>query len=273
MYSIQLFVVALLLLIQQQLSSGAALNTTAGAIRNKDGRIVGGSEASISYFPHQVSIQMGTRHACGGSILTNRIILTAAHCVREYSKPQLYFVRAGSDEWARGGSFVGVRRIIPHAQFEEPTRLNHDIALLLLQQPLVYSPSIQPIALVSPMDFVHPQMPLYITGWGTTGTSLITETRLRYTSIFQVDHAECQATYMDVGVVTDTMICAGVPFGGRDSCQGDSGGPLITNIGHRWKLLGIVSWGIGCGQAQYPGIYTRVTAYNDWVAQTMKLLQ
>ncbi|KAH8291448.1 hypothetical protein KR054_011820, partial [Drosophila jambulina] len=239
----------------------------------KDGRIVGGWETRITFFPHQVSLQLGTRHACGGTILSPTIILTAAHCVLEYSKPQYYVIRAGTSEWAQGGSYIRVRRIIPHPKFNDPSRMNNDIALVQLQHPLAYSKEIQPISLATKEDRIQPTAQLFVSGWGSLSISqLQPEKRLRYTVVQQRDQEQCARNYFGAGTVTSTMFCAGTQFGGRDSCQGDSGGPVVTSIDGRMKLYGIVSWGFGCANAYYPGVYTKVSEYGDWVAQTLKEL-
>ncbi|XP_001361174.2 trypsin 3A1 [Drosophila pseudoobscura] len=247
--------------------TAGALNITAG---QQDGRIVGGWETNIIHFPHQISLQLGTRHACGGAILSPTHILTAAHCVLEYSKPQYYVIRAGSSEWATGGSYIRIQRIVPHPKFHQPTHMNNDIALIQLQQPLVYSGNIQPIVLAARQDRIEPSAQLFVSGWGSQSISQMQpEKRLRYTVVQQRDQSQCIRNYFGAGTVTSSMFCAGTPQGGRDSCQGDSGGPLITSINGRMRLYGIVSWGLGCANAMFPGVYTRVSEYTDWIAQTM----
>lgn len=239
----------------------------------QDGRIVGGWETHITFFPHQVSLQLGTRHACGGTIISPTIILTAAHCVLEYSKPQYYVIRAGSSDWTKGGSYIRVKKIIPHPEFHDPTRMNNDIAIVQLQQPLVYSQYIRPISLATSKDIIMPTAQLFVSGWGSTSISQMQpEKRLRYTVVHLRDQNQCARNYFGAGTVTNTMFCAGTQAGGRDSCQGDSGGPLVTSIDGRLKLYGIVSWGFGCANAMFPGIYTKVSAYDDWIAQTIEEL-
>ncbi|XP_034479085.1 trypsin alpha [Drosophila innubila] len=241
----------------------------------QDGRIVGGWATNITHFPHQVSLQLGTRHICGGTIIAPNVILTAAHCVVKVDEPQSYSIRAGSTLWSSGGSYIRARRIIPHGQFNAPTHMNNDIALVLLQKSLVYSSAIQPISLVVSTDNVPVQAQLFVSGWGSTSVDqVVTSPRLHYTTVVQMDRLRCTQNYFGAGTVTGTMFCAGSKsgLGDRDSCMGDSGGPLITKVGGRFKLLGIVSWGLGCANAQYPGVYTYVTAYGAWLAQTLSTL-
>ncbi|KAL7738582.1 hypothetical protein ACLKA6_006881 [Drosophila palustris] len=270
---LQLLLVAFLAIVvgqEQEILPG--VNSNPGP---QDGRIVGGWATNITHFPHQVSLQLGTRHVCGGTIIAPNIILTAAHCVVNVDEPQSYAIRAGSTLWSSGGSYIRARRIIPHGQFNIPTHMNNDIALVLLQKSLVYSSSIQPIGLVLPTDIVPVQAQLFVSGWGATSVDqVVTSPRLHYTAVVQMDRQRCTQNYFGAGTVTGTMFCAGSKsgLGDRDSCMGDSGGPLITRVAGRFKLLGIVSWGLGCANAQYPGVYTYVTAHGAWLTQTLSTL-
>ncbi|KAH8355027.1 hypothetical protein KR093_004158, partial [Drosophila rubida] len=241
----------------------------------QDGRIVGGWETNITHFPHQVSVQMGTRHICGGTIIAPSVIVTAAHCLVRSSEPLSYAIRAGSTLWASGGSYIRARRIVTHPQFNAPTHMNNDIALILLQKALVYSPYIKAIPVVTQADQVPPQAQLFVSGWGsTTVQKVVTAPRLHYTTVVQMDRQRCTQNYFGAGTVTGSMFCAGSKsgLGDRDSCMGDSGGPLITSVAGHFKLLGIVSWGLGCANAQYPGVYTYVTAHANWLTQTLSTL-
>ncbi|XP_017868664.1 PREDICTED: trypsin 3A1 [Drosophila arizonae] len=241
----------------------------------QDGRIVGGWATKIAHFPHQVSLQKGTRHICGATILAPTLVLTAAHCVLNANEPQDYFIRAGSTKWSSGGSHHRIRRIIPHEHFNLPTHMNNDIALLQLQDPLIFSDNIKPIPIVTPMDDVPTLAQLFVSGWGSTKVEqMATSPLLHYTVIVQMNRDSCARNYFGAATITSTMFCAGSKSGkgDRDSCVGDSGGPLITHVDGRFKLLGIVSWGLGCANAQYPGVYTYVPAYMNWIYQTVQTL-
>ncbi|XP_030081993.1 trypsin alpha [Drosophila hydei] len=246
-----------------------------GTLSLQDGRIVGGWETRISYFPHQVSLQKGARHICGATILAPTIVLTAAHCLTSPNEPQLYVIRAGSNQWSSGGSYHRVRRIIRHEQFNLPTPMNNDIGLIQLQEPLTYSDNIKSIPIIAPMDNVPAQAQLFVSGWGSTSAQKMqTASSLHYTAVVQMDRQRCTQNYYSAATVTNTMFCAGSKSGqgDRDSCLGDSGGPLVTPVDGRFKLLGIVSWGLGCASAQFPGVYTYVPAYTNWLAQTVTTL-
>lgn len=240
-----------------------------------DARIVGGWATKIEYFPHQVSLQKGSRHICGATILAPTLVLTAAHCVLKANEPDIYFIRAGSTKWSSGGSYHRIRRIIPHEHFNLPTHMNNDIALIQLQDPLTYSDNIKPISIVTPFEDVPPLAQLFVSGWGSTAVEqMATSPILHYTVIVEMNRDACTHNYFGAGTITSTMFCAGSKSGkgDRDSCVGDSGGPLITHVDGRFKLLGIVSWGLGCANAQYPGVYTYVPAYINWLHQTVQTL-
>ena len=115
-----------------------------------------------------------------------------------------------------------------------------------------------------------------VTGWGS-----LEEDSTKHPNILQevtlpvITNAECKSkydVYVNNGIrygdlITSRTLCAGYPHGGKDSCQGDSGGPGIWRDSGRTYLIGVVSWGIGCGRPEFPGVYTRVTAYMDWIQQ------
>jgi trypsin len=100
-----------------------------------------------------------------------------------------------------------------------------------------------------------------VTGWGRLSYEGTYPSKLQQVQVTIVDANKCNSLYWMYGPVTPRMICAGVPEGGKDSCQGDSGGPLVSE----GKLVGIVSWGIGCGDKNFPGVYVDVSALRSWI--------
>ncbi|XP_017490375.1 PREDICTED: trypsin 3A1-like [Rhagoletis zephyria] len=238
------------------------------------GRIVGGYDADIYQFPYQVSVQLERLHRCGGAVYTSTIIVSAAHCVELADMPELYAVRAGSTEHGSGGVYMPVRRILRHAQFQPQYQISHDIALLALAFPLPFGISIQPIPLATRADMTNLMSTIwFVSGWGATSEgSQVRAERLRYVAVKYFDQSYCKATLASAVSIAEGMLCAGVPGGGRDSCQGDSGGPLVGYWRGRLILVGIVSFGVGCGRANYPGIYTRVAEYKDWIELASKTI-
>merc|ERR1712133_245961 len=206
------------------------------------GRIVGGEEANDGEFPFQVSLRsvgaVGLTHFCGGSIIDENWVLTAAHCC------------AG----------------------QIPATMPNDACLLKMKEPFEWTEFVQPIALPAVMQDKAAGSMVSVTGWGTsTEGALGLPNVLHKVSVPVVSDEDCNASYGASGyAVADSMICAGLPEGGKDSCQGDSGGPFFSNESPETReLLGIVSWGIGCARAGYPGVYTEVSHFVEWITETM----
>lgn len=236
-----------------------------------EGRIVGGWETDISYFPYQVSIQQLNTHVCGGSVIGEDLILTAAHCLLRYDNPQYYSVRAGSSYSFRDGVVIPAKAIRIHQNYKNN---EHDIAVIKLAMPLVYSEKIKAIPLWNESQVIEDNTQLWVSGWGSQASWYPQVSPvLRYTSVNSSNLEKCRQAYTSVNNITENMLCAGATEGGRDSCQGDSGGPLVARHQNTTTLVGVVSFGVGCGRAEYPGVYTRVQNYHKWLNQTINELK
>ncbi|XP_068102781.1 prostasin-like isoform X2 [Hyperolius riggenbachi] len=152
-----------------------------------------------------------------------------------------------------------------------------DIALIRLQSPVPYTDYIMNICLPA-QDVQFPSgLSCYVTGWGSIkqGVSLPAPQTLQMVQLPIIDQAQCNSMYhinnpslpASQTLIQWDMICAGFPNGQKDACQGDSGGPLACKWNGSWLLAGLVSWGFGCAIANRPGVYTRVSAYSDWIQQ------
>ncbi len=236
-------------------------------------QIVGGFNAQNESWPWQVQLtRYGLTH-CGGSILSSRWVVTAAHCLysRGLIPPEALKVRAGSTINGLGGQQVGVQRIIIHEGYDD-VPYNNDIALLELESDLLFSASSGPIEplLAAEEPTMAPEGALAtVTGWGATGWGEFGSQTLRQVSVPLIYPAACRSgTYAYGDRITNNMLCAGYRFGEKDACQGDSGGPLVVSNGRgSYVLAGIVSWGEGCAWPDYPGVYTRVANYRGWLEQ------
>ncbi|XP_049821333.1 trypsin-1-like [Aethina tumida] len=223
-------------------------------------RIVGGKDANITDYPYQVSLLWGKYHTCGGSIISEKWVVTAAHCTDGTEANQLK-VRVGSSIVDEGGVVIDVAAIHQNPAYDD-TRINNDISILELASEITFGDNAQPIALVDAHVVVAAGTEAVVTGWG-----LLDEDdwglspQLQVVSVPIVSNADCNVAYD--GDITDQMICAGVQEGGKDACQGDSGGPLVAD----GKLVGIVSWGYGCAHPNYPGVYSNVSALRDYVTE------
>lgn len=223
-----------------------------------DGRIVGGKDTTIEENPWQVSMVYFGSHRCGGSIIGQSTILTAAHCSRGLSATWVD-VRAGSTNVRQGGRVVSVNRMVEHESYD-PWELDNDVALLFLAENLEFGPTMQPIAIARQSEYVQPGSIASITGWGALRQGGPSPNILQVVQAPIVPEDICDRANSGINAVT--MICAGdYDNGGIDSCQGDSGGPLVVN----GVQQGVVSWGFGCAQPKYPGVYARVAAFADWI--------
>ncbi|XP_072044563.1 trypsin-1-like [Amphiura filiformis] len=142
-----------------------------------------------------------------------------------------------------------------------------DMAIMKLERPFEITDYVRTVCVPQKAqeDDFRAGKPVTTTGWGTTSEGGLQNPYLFEVTVPVVDQQECIHNYYPEPI-TDDMICAGLPEGGKDACQGDSGGPLVGLIGDRWYLGGVVSWGYGCARPELPGVYTRVTEFEDWIA-------
>ncbi|XP_042904457.1 trypsin-1 isoform X2 [Parasteatoda tepidariorum] len=245
---------------------------------------VGGVSSRQGDFPWMVSIRKAGVHWCGGSLIDRNHILSAAHCFvsgREKPDPTMYMVHVGNIHIDKGQPYA-VKKIVVHEGYI-PGKFYNDIAILTLHEELLH-PMIAHICLPSPritsMSLVGKNTTLL--GWGDAtfggrGTSVLHIVE----GLPVVSNEECQKRYKSKIVnvlphgITDEFICAGLPEGGKDACQSDSGGPLMLKDNDKnlrdfhpsipYSLVGIVSSGYSCGEPGYPGIYTRVSSFIDWI--------
>lgn len=146
--------------------------------------------------------------------------------------------------------------------------VKNDIALLKLCLQVRLSYAVQPIALSERRNAVHAGDRTTVAGWGVLTEGGRLSSILKYVPVEVFSETECRRAYP---WVTKNQICAGIKQGGKDSCQGDSGGPLwwIDPNSRIRRLVGIVSNGKGCARKSFPGVYTKVSAYFDWILETM----
>ncbi|CEN62071.1 hypothetical protein ASPCAL08710 [Aspergillus calidoustus] len=224
--------------------------------------IVGGTEVSIEDYPYQIALLKGGTLRCGGSIISPNQAVTAAHCVSDVPASKLS-IHAGSSSFNDGGIVVNISSIAVHSKYDQVT-FDNDIAIVTLAGSLPFGPG---IGLVGSTDHgegtLSDGVDVVVSGWGSVQEGWPASPSLQVVTVNVVDVDECRAGYHDVGLITESMFCAGVPEGGKDSCHGDNGGPAIVN----GVLIGVVSWGHGCGWKGYPGVYSSTAYLRDFIAQ------
>uniref|UniRef100_A0A182JXI6 Peptidase S1 domain-containing protein n=1 Tax=Anopheles christyi TaxID=43041 RepID=A0A182JXI6_9DIPT len=231
-------------------------------IENRTYRIVGGHVADIETYPYQVSVRELNEHICGGSIITNRWILTAGHCVDDTIAAYMN-VRVGSAFYTQGGTIYDVKLAITHPD-HVPYSWIMDFALLELENTIVFSKTAQPIALATRLEDLLSDRYCVVTGWGRTLNEEESFEKLRAVEIPIISRVLCNATYE--GKIDQAMICAGdYANGGKGSCAYDSGGPLVCAD----MQVGIVSWGKGCAMPGYPDVYSSVLYARMWINSTI----
>lgn len=254
-------------------------------------RIIGGDPADIADSPWQVAMisalsEKGFERSgqfCGGSLIAERWVLTAAHCVPG-TRPEEIDIFVGASELPNGdtkrksgGERIGVTQIISHPDYDANSS-DSDLALLQLERAPKSKVKIIPMITEDDEDlYVVPGADVRIAGWGKiaeTGENT-TPARLQKVDVKVVDTDACRDNYHALVSpalkVTQNMLCAGVPKGGKDSCQGDSGGPLVLETGPKqWTQIGVVSWGVGCARPKLYGVYTRVAKFHDWIEEKIR---
>lgn len=235
------------------------------AIRPAGKRIVGGEPTTIERHPWQVALKInrqGQTYLCGGSIIADKWVLTAAHCFDKNSKATAFRAKSGVTNYVKNGKWLQAEKVIRHSKYNSKTH-EHDIALVKLKT----TPKGRVIPLYSASAKIPVGQQLEVTGWGATKEAGDGSSRLRKASVPYVDNTTCNAASSYDGAIKNGMMCAGKQEGGVDACQGDSGGPLVWRTMDGAVLVGVVSWGHGCARKLKYGAYTRVAHYARWIGE------
>ncbi|XP_022257487.1 serine proteinase stubble-like, partial [Limulus polyphemus] len=214
-------------------------------------------------------------HRCGGAILNSEWIATAGHCVDDLLLSQIR-IRVGEYDFSSVREpypYIerGVKKKVVHPSYNFFTYEN-DLALVKLEEPVEFRPHIAPICLPPDDDNLIGRNAT-ITGWGRLSEGGVLPSMLQEVQIPIVSNTKCKNMFLAAGrneYLPNIFMCAGFEDGGRDSCQGDSGGPMqIQGEDGRWFLAGIISWGIGCGEPNLPGVSTRISKFKDWILENI----
>lgn len=232
-------------------------------------RIVGGMDTEVNEYPWMAMLMRRGDFYCGGALINDQYVLTAAHCVRGFNKRQVS-VRLLSHNRTDGRVSTIDRqldKIIVHDGYSI-RNLDNDIALLRFTEPVELRDPLRPVCLAEAGKTYDGELAV-VTGWGAIKEGGFIADRLQEVQVPVMSLETCRKSKYGSDRITDNMLCAGYVEGGKDSCQGDSGGPLHipNNATKSYQLAGVVSWGEGCARPNAPGVYTRVTQYLDWIEE------
>nr|XP_033798830.1 chymotrypsinogen A-like [Geotrypetes seraphini] len=223
-------------------------------------RIINGEEAISGSWPWQVSLQYFGSHYCGGSIINENWIVTAAHCD---PRPNSDVVVIGEHDRSSDKEqlqIIAIEAVFVHPEWNGIG--STDVTLVKLVSPIQFNQRASPVCLATEDNFPAGTQ-LVTTGWGRTAYE--SAIRLQQVALPLVSEEVCKAQWGDT--VNDSMICGGAA--GASSCHGDSGGPLVIKINEVWNLVGIVSWGSSSCNVELPAAYARITYARGWIEETI----
>ncbi|XP_054157388.1 uncharacterized protein LOC128955740 [Oppia nitens] len=224
-----------------------------------DSRIIGGTDANIDQFPYQIAFRysQGNSQFCGGSIISNNWILTAAHCLYNKNINQIYIVAGTAGISDKGVSYKAAQFII-HKDYSKAEHTN-DIGVVKVTVPIKYTDSIRAIKLAD--NPVSAGTRAWLTGWGYIAYPQKTDPKLlQKLVVTTISLDQCKRTLRGTHI-DQTNVCTISPKG-EGACSGDSGGPLVSSDGQ----IGVVSFGIPCGLG-YPDVFASVPSYRDWIRE------
>jgi len=243
-----------------------------------------GQETEANEYPWQAAVVYRGYNwpFCGGSVVNSRWVLSAAHCfTREYNThiPSNIQVLLGNHKNSDSNDHmrVDVAEINNHERYNSQTD-DFDFSMLKLSQEINWAanPQIRPACLPTNTYKDYAGVTATATGWGDTSYGGSQSNALLEVDLTVLTNHACRNDYGYYSYeISDSMLCANVAGGGKDSCDGDSGGPLVTasgdgvTPGQNYQLIGVVSWGERCGLADYPGVYARVTNQLSWIQNHM----
>ncbi|CAI9565991.1 unnamed protein product [Staurois parvus] len=239
---------------------------------------MGGQNSQAGQWPWQVSLRLNGQHFCGGSLISESWVVSAAHCIKSGKDPTKLSAMLGTVNLTGPSSTrvtIDIETVIPHPHYNSGEGTPGDIALIELSSPITYTKYILPVCVPPPSMNFPAGMECYVTGWGNIrdGVPLLPPQTLQQVMVPIISNSDCDAMYhigsntiADEVIIPSDQICAGYSSESKDSCQGDSGGPLVCQVDGRWYQAGIVSWGDGCAQPNRPGVYTYVPYYYNWIS-------
>ncbi|KAM3611519.1 uncharacterized protein V6R79_019969 [Siganus canaliculatus] len=239
-------------------------------------RVVNGEDAKPYSWPWQISLQYEKdgewRHTCGGSLIAANWVMTAAHCINTQLSYRVFVGKYNLAENEAGSKAILPEKIIVHEKWNPIfVAFGNDIAMIKLSEPVTLSNQVQLACIPAAGTVLSNLYPCYITGWGRLYTGGPLPDKLQQALMPVADRATCTQYDWWGPSIKDSMVCAGGD-GVVGGCNGDSGGPLnCQNSSGTWEVHGIASFvsGLGCNYVKKPTVFTRVSAFNDWIDQVM----
>lgn len=233
-------------------------------------RIVGGEEVDIKHYPWQVALFHDGKFTCGGVIITEQWITTAAHCTFGKTSHSGWKIYAGDKNiYKLKSADLQSRKAVKiynHQNYQD-SKYHYDIAVIKVDRPFTFTSYVRPICLPDSEKEFPDDLACHVSGWGATKSAGSIVDVLRHVQVNIINWKVCQLPSWMGSSIKDYMLCAGKEDGGRDSCGGDSGGPLSCYVksAATWKLAGVVSWGVECAIRRTPGVYSSAHYFKDWI--------
>nr|AAB57728.1 preprotrypsin-like protease [Dissostichus mawsoni] len=233
----------------------------AAAVPREDGRIIGGYECSPHSRPYMASLNYGYLF-CDGVLINNQWVLSVAHCWYNPYSMQVILGDHNLRVFEGTEQLMKTNTIIWHPSYDYQT-LDFDIMLIKLYHPVEVTEAVAPIPL--PTSCPYGGLSCSVSGWGIAklGGEAYMPTLLQCLNVPIVVQQVCENTYP--GLISTTMVCAGYMEGGKDACNGDSGSPLVCD----GEVQGLVSWGQGCAEPNYPGVYVKLCEFHSWFEEVL----
>ncbi|XP_018326586.1 trypsin-7-like [Agrilus planipennis] len=251
------------LFLTRLLSFTIGLSTMVTAYRypSANSKVTGGSAADIKDYPYMAQMLLWGEFYCGSAIISNVWIITAAHCTAGTTSFSIS-VRAGSDWIGNDGISIKVIEKKEHPNFNEKIH-DYDLAVVRLAFALTFGSNVAPVELPVWNERVFPGTTATVSGWGSIYHGGPKPNQLHAVDLPIIEPQECKQIY-NPREITDRMLCTLYPRGSKDACAGDSGGPLVA----KGKLIGVVSWGAGCGFPSLPCVYTCIPPLRSYIFAT-----